>query len=262
MRDFHNAKAMAKTLREALAERAFQISHSESLELIAEVLGAKNWQTLAAAIEAEGGRAQPSEPAPALLPVVPMRDVVVFPEMVLPLYAGRPGTLRAIERAMAGDRRLFLVAQRRDTEGSPAPEDLHEVGVIATVLQTIQLPDGTMKVMVQGERRAQRVRLEQGELLEAEVQAQPAPPADDAARTLAREALERFGRFANVDLAAPPVAMARFAYMAAHPGALADLIAPLVATRLDQAQALLETADPTARLETLIDLMGEARRAA
>src|SRR5215469_16398459 len=118
MRDFRNAKAMAKTLREVLAERSLQISHSESLEAIAQILGARNWQTLSAAIEAEPGGQEKSKPvasAPAArtsLPLIPMRDFVVFPEMAVPLFAGRRKTLTAIEAAMAADQRLFLVTQR------------------------------------------------------------------------------------------------------------------------------------------------------
>src|SRR5579875_2644040 len=99
-----------------------------------------------------------------------MRDVVVFPEMTLPLYLGRPKTLRAAERAMTVDRRLFLVTQRRDGEGAPAADDRYEVGGVATILQTLRLPDGSVKLMVQGQRRARRLRLHEGEFLEAEVE--------------------------------------------------------------------------------------------
>jgi ATP-dependent Lon protease len=267
MRDFRNAKAMAKTLREALAERSFQISHSESLELIARTLGSKNWQTLSAAIEADAGQpaARPAEtalPAAALLPVIPMRDLVLFPQMTAPLYAGRPKTLRAIEKALAGDRRLFIVTQRRGTEDAPGAADLHEIGVVAQVLQTQQMPDGFMKVMVQAERRGRLLRLADGELLEAEVEPVETPVPDEAGTALAREAHQRFSAFANFDPAAPPMAMAGYGYMTAHPGMFADLIAPQVATRLDQAQEFLATADPVARLEKLMTLMSEGRKAA
>lgn len=267
MRDFRNAKAMAKTLRESLAERSFQISHSDSLELIAHTLGCKNWQTLSAAIEADvshpaASPAAPSAPAAALAPVIPMRDLVLLPEMTVPLFAGRPKTLRAIERAMAGDRRLFVVTQRSGDTEAPTEADLFDVGVIAQILQIQRLPDGSMKVLVQAERRARLVRLVDGELLEAELETLPAPPTDEAGQATAREALERFVGFAHIDPAAPPLAMARIPYMASHPGAFADLITPHVATRLDQAQDLLATTDPAERLQKLMALMGEARKAA
>jgi uncharacterized protein len=267
MRDFRNAKAMARTLREALAERSWPISHSESLELIARILGSKNWQTLSAAIETDPAQsaARPGEtasPARALLPVIPMRDLVIFPETTVPLFAGRPKTLRAIEQALAGDRRVFVVTQRRGTDDSPGSADLHEIGVVAQVLQTQRLADGSMKVTVQAERRARLVRLVDGEMQEAEVESVEAPKPDEAGQALARKAFERFSGLANFDPAAPPMAMARFAYMTAHPGMFADLIAPQVATRLDQAQELLATADPMARLEKLMAFMGEGRKAA
>ena len=268
MRDFRNAKSMAKSLTEALAERSLQISHSESLELIARILGCRNWQTLSAAIEAGGGRPVPAALPAAeafaggLLPLVPMRDVVVFPEMTIPIFAGRPKTLRAVEHAMTGDRRLFLVTQRRDTAEAPAADDLFEVGVIALILQVRRLPDGSMKLTVQGERRARLARLKDGDLLEAEVEAIEPGPSTEAAQALAREALVRFGQFANFDPSSPPIAMARIGVMAAHPGLLADLMTPQVATRLDQAQDLLETVEPEARLHRLISLMSEARKAA
>ena len=268
MRDFRNAKAMAKTLRESLAERAFQISHSESLELIAHTLGCKNWQTLSAAIDVDASQpaaspAPPAGPAPAVLaPVIPMRDMVLLPEMTIPLFAGRPKTLRAIERAMAGDRRLFIVTQRSGDTNAPTQADLFEIGVVAQILQIQKLPDGNMKVLVQAERRARLVRLVDGELLEAELETLDAPAADEAGQAMARETLERFVGFAHIDPAAPPLAMARIPYMASHPGAFADLITPHVATRIDQAQDLLATADPAARLEKLMALMSEGRKAA
>ena len=267
MRDFRNAKAMAKTLRESLAERAFPISHSESLELIAHVLGSKNWQTLSAVIEADArqptGAAPVAPPVPpSRLPVIPMRDIVVFPEMTVPLFAGRPKTLRAIERAVTGDKRLFLVTQRRKDDEAPGAEGLHEVGVVAQVLQTQRLPDGTMKVVVQAERRARLLLLHDGELMEAQIQPVEAPPADEASLALARQTLDRFAAYAGFDPATPPIAMTRVPYMASHPGAFADLVAPHVAAQLEQAQELLATADPAARLEKLLALMGEGGRKA
>ncbi len=268
MRDFRNAKAMARTLKEDLAQRSFPISHSDSLELIAHLLGCKNWQVLSAAIEADASQpAAPKPPASApaastLLPVIPMRDLVVLPEMVVPLFAGRPKTLRAIERAMTGDRRLFVVTQRRSADENPTASDLYEVGVVAQILQTHRLPNGSMKVMVQAEQRARLVRLDDGELLEADIEPIETPPPGESGQGLAQEALERFGGLANFDPVSPPIAMARMTYMTAYPGAFADLIAPHVATQLDQAQDLLETPDPVQRLEKLMALMREGRKAA
>ena len=267
MRDFRNAKAMAKTLREALAERSFQISHSESLELISSVLGAKNWQTLSAAIETAEHQTAPAARAPdaapaALLPVMPVRDLVLLPDMTVPLFAGRPKTLRAIERAMVGDRRLFVVAQRRGADDDPSRDDLHEIGVIAQILQTLPLPGGSMKVVVQAERRARLVSLAADELLQAQIEPIETLQPDAAGHALAKDVLDRFAGFANFDPASPPIGMSRLGYMVSHPGIFADLVTPHVATRLDQAQELLAILDPVARLQRLMELMAEARKAA
>lgn len=268
MRDFRNAKAMAKTLRDQLAGRSHDISHSESLELIAQVLGARNWQTLAAAIEASGDGKAASDPAsatarpPQMLPLIPMRDAVVLPDMTMPLFIGRARSLRAVERAMVGDKRVFLVTQRGETTDMPGAGDLFEVGVVATILQATRLPDRSMKLVFQAERRGRLNRVAEGELLEAEVEVLEADDTATDAGALARQALERFGRFANFNPSAPPIAMARLCHMSAYPGVLADMMTPHVATRLDQAQDLLETIAPAARLQRLMGLMDEARPAA
>jgi len=269
MRDFRNAKTMAKTLREALASRSFEISHSESLELIANVLGCKNWQTLSAAITASSTgsviveeAASPALTSTILLPVIPMRDVVALPEMTLPLFIGRAKTLLAIERAMTGDRRLLLVTQKRVGDDMPTADDLHEVGVMAVILKTMQLPDGNMKVIVQAEGRARLKRIVEGEMLEAEIEIIQEPHPDETGQALAQQVLEHLVRFANHDPDAPPIGLAHLPRSIGRPGFFADLITPLVATRLDQAQALLETADPIERLKTLLDLMNEERKAA
>jgi ATP-dependent Lon protease len=264
---------MAKTLREALAQRSLDLSHSESLELIAQVLGERNWQTLSAAIDASAGPESSSHAAlPAAerrsLPMIPLRDMVAFPEMTIPLFAGRQKTLRAIERAGEGDGRLFLVTQRRAETDAPGTDDLHSMGVLAVILQTVKLSDETVKLIVQCERRARLVSLSDGEILEADVEPlDPARPGE-AAAALAREALQRLSVFANYDPASPPIAMARFAAMARSiadpnlPAVLSDLLVPHVARGVDEAQALLETVEPEARLARLIELMSAPAKAA
>ncbi len=98
---------------------------------------------------------------PNLYPVLPLRDVVVFPSMIFPLLIGRPGTLAAVERAMLGDRRLLLLAQRDSNQEDPAVQDLYQVGVIASVLQTLKLPNGLIKVLVEGLERARALSFQQ-----------------------------------------------------------------------------------------------------
>jgi ATP-dependent Lon protease len=88
------------------------------------------------------------------LPVLPLRDVVVFPHMVIPLFVGRRKSIRALEQAMESGKQIMLVAQKSASDDDPAPDNIHTVGTIASILQLLKLPDGTVKVLVEGERRA------------------------------------------------------------------------------------------------------------
>ncbi|MBM3398149.1 MAG: endopeptidase La, partial [Betaproteobacteria bacterium] len=88
------------------------------------------------------------------LPMLPLRDVVVFPHMVIPLFVGRPKSIKALESAMAAERRIMLVAQKTAAKDEPAVDDMFEVGCISTILQMLKLPDGTVKVLVEGQQRA------------------------------------------------------------------------------------------------------------
>ena len=107
-------------------------------------------------------------PLPAIpleLPLLPLRDVVVFPHMVIPLFVGRPKSIKALESAMAAERRIMLVAQKAAAKDEPAVTDMFEVGCVATILQMLKLPDGTVKVLVEGQQRATVNRIEDGEAL-------------------------------------------------------------------------------------------------
>src|SRR5262245_4016866 len=91
------------------------------------------------------------------LPVLPLRDIVVFPHMVVPLFVGRDKSVRALEEVMRGDKQILLVTQKNSADDDPSPADIHEVGVLASVLQLLKLPDGTVKVLVEGKTRARVV---------------------------------------------------------------------------------------------------------
>ena len=96
----------------------------------------------------------PTPTADRQLPLLPLRDVVVFPHMVIPLFVGRPKSIKALDAAMDAGKHILLVAQKQAAKDDPAPEDLYEIGSIATVLQMLKLPDGTVKVLVEGTQRA------------------------------------------------------------------------------------------------------------
>src|SRR3982751_5359591 len=103
----------------------------------------------------------PSEPMD--LPLLPLRDVVVFPHMVIPLFVGRPKSIKALEAAMEAERRIMLVAQKAAAKDEPSVSDMFEVGCVSTILQMLKLPDGTVKVLVEGQQRARVNRIEDGE---------------------------------------------------------------------------------------------------
>jgi ATP-dependent Lon protease len=181
MRVFRDAKAMAQTLRDAFKTKSVSITHSESLELIARVLGVHDWNTLSARIQLDRSatanvpglpKSPNAMPAGGIIPVTPMRDVVFFPGMVTPIFVGREKTMRALESATAGDGVILVVTQRRAGDDDPTFDDLYPVGVTANVLNRQVLPDGTLKFFVSCTARKTIARAVAGDFLAAEV----APP--------------------------------------------------------------------------------------
>jgi uncharacterized protein len=276
MRDFRDAKAMAQTLRDALKAKSVSLTHSESLEIVARTLGFHDWNVLAAAIETNKPTDTSAPKAPArsadsaVLPMIPLRDLVVFPQMVIPLFVGRDKTRRAIESALANDERLFVVAQRRSGDDDPSFDDLYPVGVTAKLVQRTPLDDGTLKIFVSGQRRAGVVRLDDGGFLAAEV----APIEDirgettDRTSALSREIAEAYQAYArNFEPRTPvpataPRPPAAFLGHFTQPGLLADTAAPLLqmlwSPGIDRMQQILETADVVRRLEIILELMKTA----
>ncbi|MBI2716864.1 MAG: LON peptidase substrate-binding domain-containing protein [Rhizobiales bacterium] len=264
MRDYRDAKAMAQTLRQALKERSVSLTHSESLELVARILGFADWNVLSARIQAAPAPAPTANPVTTIkLPVVPMRDVVFFPQMSAPLWASRVKTVRAIGQAMATDRRIFVVTQRRIADDDPKAADLYEVGVIASIASDIKLEDGTTKLIVNGLRRAHVVRLEADEsCLVAEVSPiQEEGAAEEEAEILAREVRRRFESYANVSLSSPPQGLLHLAH-ANSPGRTADAMALYLSVDIAQRQELLQTASIIERLKLILAMMDADRKAA
>jgi len=264
MRDFRNAKAMAQTLRDALKTKSVSVTHSESLELVARTLGFPDWNFLAAKIAASQPVSAPSVPAPVRsappavtqLPIVALRDLVLFPQMVAPIFVGREKTKRAIERAMARDGRIVVITQRRPADDDPALDALYPVGVAAKVIHQVTLLDGSLKLFMSGIERATVIRPVEEDFLAAEI----APVEETRGQTseaaaLFSAVLEAYQSWANVDFSTLP-------HGARDPGALADVIAPLLPVDIEQRQKILETRDVVARLETILELIQAARRAA
>ena len=191
-----------------------------------------------------------------VLPVLPLRDIVVFPHMVVPLFVGRERSVRALEEVMKTDKQILLVTQRDRDQDDPAPEDIFDVGVLASVLQLLKLPDGTVKVLVEGKSRAAvRRYTERAEFYEAEV-AQVAEEGGVAEETeaLSRAVIEQFEAYVKLNKKIPPEALAAIPQIT-EAGRLADNIAGHLAVKIGDRQQLLEIADVGKRLEKVFALM-------
>jgi len=264
MRDFRDAKAMAKTLREALNAKSLALTTSESQELVARILGFRDWNVLAARIQSNDTpttSVQANSPTSTeeKIPLVPMRDMVLFPHMVSRIFVARDKTRQAVEHALAGDRRVVVVAQRSGIDDRPSTADaLHSVGVIANVVDRQTQVDGALKVTVCGLQRTGIVRVTDGEFLAAEVKViEEQGRQSKEAGALSNAVLNVYQTYADVDFSAlPPGSKARFSMPSVgDPSQLADTVAALLSTGIEQKQQLLETSDVVARLKRLIELM-------
>ena len=190
------------------------------------------------------------------LPVLPLRDIVVFPNMVAPLFVGREKSVRALDVVEDGENEIMLIAQRDATVDEPADEDLYAIGTVATILQLLKLPDGTVKVLVEGKSRARMVALaDRGDYFEAEVE--PLPEAEDASQdvqTLSRAVIEQFEGYVKLNRKIPPESVSSISEIE-EPGRLADSIAAQLSVKISEKQALLELEGVTERLERVFSLM-------
>jgi ATP-dependent Lon protease len=260
MRDFRDAKAMAQTLREGLKPKSISLTHSECLELVAKMLGFHDWNVLSAHIQANSEKDSPRIPIGADLPIVPIRDIVLFPNLGTPLFVGRDSTKRALECAMAGDRRVLAVTQRRAGDDDPDPGALYGVGVIATVMDLMSLGDGTIKLFVKTLKRAAIVGFVRGQFLTAQATSMEDVRGDaDEAFALARAVLEKLAAHRDEDFLTSPHARLS---LIREPGVLADAVAPHLAARIEQKQELLETGDVVSRLEKILALINAVRQPA
>jgi ATP-dependent Lon protease len=197
---------------------------------------------------------KPSSLVTSELPVLPLRDVVVYPHMVIPLFVGREKSVRALDMAMDGDKRILLVAQRSPDTDDPAAGDLHSIGTVATVLQLLKLPDGTIKVLVEGLMRAEVTNYydRDGILTGHSRQLEPVYTRD--AREIdvvSRSLVSMFEQFVKLNRKIPPELLTTLSTID-DTSRLADTIAAHLSIRLQDKQKVLETADVADRLEMLI----------
>ncbi|CAM4054086.1 endopeptidase La [Bordetella tumulicola] len=193
----------------------------------------------------------PSEPID--LPLLPLRDVVVFPHMVIPLFVGRPRSIKALEVAMESGKSIMLVAQKSAGKDDPTPEDVYEIGCVASILQMLKLPDGTVKVLVEG---TQRARIDSIDDAETHFVCQVTPVELDAAQSSETEALRRaivaqFEQYVKLNKKIPPEILTSLGGID-DAGRLADTIAAHLPLKLEQKQTMLEVLGTSQRLEGLL----------
>ncbi|MCW5723769.1 MAG: endopeptidase La [Maricaulaceae bacterium] len=190
------------------------------------------------------------------LPLLPLRDIVVFPHMIVPLFVGREKSVRALEEVMRADKQILLATQKNAGDDDPATEAIFETGVIASVLQLLRLPDGTVKVLVEGGARMRILRYtDQESYFEAEAEPLAATDSDPAElEALMRAAAEKFDEYVKLNKKAPPEALASIGQIT-DPAKLADTIAAHLAVKIADKQALLEEPDAARRLERSLGLM-------
>ncbi|MDX5445226.1 MAG: endopeptidase La [Zoogloeaceae bacterium] len=188
-----------------------------------------------------------------LLPLLPLRDVVVFPHMVIPLFVGRPKSIKALELAMESDKSILLVAQRSAAKDEPSSEDLYDVGCVANVLQMLKLPDGTIKVLVEGVHRAHVLAVEdQEEVFVARVTpVLIAEAADNEVEAMRRAIISQFDQYVKLNKKIPGEILASLGGIE-DAGRLADTIAAHLPLKLEQKQEVLEIFETDARLEKLL----------
>jgi ATP-dependent Lon protease len=188
------------------------------------------------------------------LPILPLRDVVVFPNMVIPLFVGREKSIKALDQAMEGDKRILLVAQKSPETDDPAAADLYDIGALAQVLQLLKLPDGTIKVLVEGVSRARvsQVREQDGALIGSAQSIEAGQARDEReVDAIVRSLMGLFEQYIKTNRKLPPELMQTLSGID-EPSRLADTIAAHLSVRLPEKQRLLEAADVSERLELLV----------
>ena len=186
-------------------------------------------------------------------PLLPLRDVVVFPHMVIPLFVGRPRSIKALETAMESGKSVFLVAQKSAAKDEPGPEDLYDVGTVASILQMLKLPDGTVKVLVEGTQRATLGVVTDAKthyVANVEAIAVPSEP-DHEVEAMRRTLMTQFDQYVKLNKKIPPEVLTSFAGID-DAGRLADTIAAHLPLKIEQKQQVLELIDLKRRLERLL----------
>jgi ATP-dependent Lon protease len=190
------------------------------------------------------------------VPVLPLRDVVVYPHMVIPLFVGREKSIVALDKAMNAGKRILLVAQKAADLDDPQPDDLYEVGTLATILQLLKLPDGTVKVLVEGGERALVDRINVEDHFSAEVTLLKEDDRHDEREidVLVRSIISQFEAYVKLNKKVPPEVLTSLSGID-EPGRLADTVAAHMALKLSEKQRILEIQDVKSRLEQVLGII-------
>ncbi len=190
------------------------------------------------------------------VPVLPLRDVVVYPHMVIPLFVGREKSVKALDMAMEGNKQILLVAQKTAAEDNPEAQDIYTVGTLSTILQLLKLPDGTIKVLVEGTARARVLNYAPTEdIFTAEVNVLQSGDIDEReAEVLMRSAMSQFDQYVKLNRKIPPEIISSLSSID-EPSRLADTIAAHLSVKIPEKQKILEIVDVRERLTHLVGLM-------
>jgi ATP-dependent Lon protease len=197
-----------------------------------------------------------AETSSSVYPVLPLRDVVVYPHMVIPLFVGRGKSIKALEMAMEGNKQILLVAQKSAVEDDPHVDEIYPVGTLSNILQLLKLPDGTIKVLVEGSIRARIIEFtDTDKVFTASVEViQQSEAEQRELDVLARSAMHQFEQYIKLNKKVPPEILSSVAGID-EPSRLADTIAAHMSIRIDEKQKVLELVDVAQRLEHLVHLM-------
>jgi ATP-dependent Lon protease len=195
-------------------------------------------------------------PKAALFPVLPLRDIVVFPHMIVPLFVGREKSIRALEEVMRDDKQILLVAQKNASQDDPGTDDIFRVGTVSSVLQLLKLPDGTVKVLVEGSARAEiRSFIDNPRFFQAHANILPESDSDPRElEALARAVVSQFEQYVKLNKKVPPEVLVSLSQID-DPSKLADTVAAHLSLKIADKQDLLETASLAERLERLYSFM-------
>ena len=193
---------------------------------------------------------------PDVLPLLPIRDIVIYPYMMLPLFVGRDVSIRAVEEALSRDRLIFLVSQKNSAEENPGPSDIHRVGTIASIMRMLKLADGRVKILVQGLAKGEvDTYLRERPFFEIKIRKviEPALAEVPIVEALMRTAKEKIEQILNLKNLPPEIVMVTDNI--SDPGVLADLVASNLRLKIEESQAILEVFDPIERLKKVNDLL-------